>query len=159
MSIIRQASEDAYETENPLYEYDRTMLSEQIATIALALADDEVRALDILLEATAICYTDCFYEGDLDTDFGFITSEIGTRFLEQAEYHDETGLYRGRYIPDDELPFDLPGSATMLIGDAHRCSECGAVDLGGTGTIPRFRCTDGRVRCDLVRRGPDVREI
>lgn len=106
MSNIRQASEDAYETENPLYEYDRTILSEQIATIAMALADDEVRALDILLEATAIHYTDWFYEGDLDIDLGFIVSEVGSRFLGQAEYHDEIGLYRGRYIPDDEMRYD-----------------------------------------------------
>lgn len=155
MSNIRQASEDAYETENPLYEYDRTILSEQIATIAMALADDEVRALDILLEATAIHYTDWFYEGDLDIDLGFIVSEVGSRFLGQAEYHDEIGLYRGRYIPDDEMRYD-PASLAGAIADVHRCPECGGICFDRTGTIPRPGYADGRTQRTRVVKGPDA---
>ena len=158
MSNIRQVSEDTYRNENPLYEYDRTMLSEQIATIALALANDEVRALDILLEATVIHYTDWFYEGNLDIDLGFIVFEIGSRFMEQAEYHDEAGLYRGFYIPDSEIWCNHSESVMSSIDGIHRCPECGALKLDSTGTTPRFRCVDGCVLHSLVRRYSDDRE-
>lgn len=139
-----KASPDAEDADRVLNDYDRTRTAEQLVIIGHALAGNEVDALDVLLDAAVIHYTDFFYEGDYETDLGFIVSEIARRFSDQAEFHDEAGLYLGRFVEDDGFGAEPPCSDSMTVRDGPGtiCPCCGRI---WDGPHPRFGPDPGSV--------------
>lgn len=139
-----KASLDAEDTDRVLNDCNRTRTAEQLAIIGHALAGNEVDSLDVLLNATAIHYADFFYEGDYETDLGFIVSEIARRFSNQAEFHDEAGLYLGRFVENDGFRAEPPCSDGMAVRDDPEtiCPCCGRI---WDGPHPRFGPDSGPV--------------
>lgn len=92
-----------------LNEDEVAQLVDNLCTAMAAIAGNDTDAFAILAEAAVTYFADNLYEGDRDRDTGFILATIEGLFVEQADFHDELGLYMGEYIvdqPSDDCPVD-----------------------------------------------------
>ena len=101
-NVVTSASNDA-EQYSKMNADEVAQLVEHLCTSVGAIAGNDADAFAILAEATVAYFADNLYEGDREQDLGFIVSTIEDLFEEQADFHDELGLYMGEYIdnPDD----------------------------------------------------------
>lgn len=77
-------------------------LVEHLCASIGAIAGNDADAFAILAEATVAYFADNLYEGDRDQDRGFLLATIEGLFEEQADFHDELGLYMGEYVDDSD---------------------------------------------------------
>lgn len=94
-----ETSSDA-EQYGRLNEDEVAQLVDNLCTAVGAIAGNDADAFAILAEAAVAYFADNLYEGDRDQDIGFILATVEDLFMEQADFHDEVGLYMGEYVID-----------------------------------------------------------
>lgn len=129
-NVVTSASNDA-EQYSKMNADEVAQLVEHLCISVGAIAGNNADAFAILAEATVAYFADNLYEGDRDQDMGFLLATIESMFEEQADFHDELGLYMGEYVDDSDDRLDAnnhsdgPGFEGVLedILDEDDCPE------------------------------------